>query len=97
MRFSSLQYLTIHPISARPRQMRAEETDRAAEKLRAALAEAINLDDANRIKLQQIANAEPLALIEYWAVDPDYDGRCSARCGRTTGATRPTMPTRCAW
>ena len=37
--------------------------------------EAINLDDANRIKLQQIANAEPLALIEYWAVDPDYDGK----------------------
>jgi adenine-specific DNA-methyltransferase len=37
--------------------------------------EAINLDDANRVKLQQIANAEPLALIEYWAVDPDYDGK----------------------
>jgi adenine-specific DNA-methyltransferase len=37
--------------------------------------EAINLDEANRAKLQAIANAEPLALIEYWAVDPDYDGR----------------------
>lgn len=37
--------------------------------------EAINLDDANRAKLQEIANREPLALIEYWAVDPDYDGR----------------------
>jgi adenine-specific DNA-methyltransferase len=37
--------------------------------------EAINLDDANRAKLQQVANAEPLALIEYWAVDPDYDGK----------------------
>jgi adenine-specific DNA-methyltransferase len=37
--------------------------------------EAINLDDANRAKLQAIANAEPLALIEYWAVDPDYDGK----------------------
>lgn len=36
--------------------------------------EAINLDEANRKKLQEIANAEPLALIEYWAVDPDYDG-----------------------
>ena len=22
-----------------------------------------------------MANAEPLALIEYWAVDPDYDGQ----------------------
>jgi hypothetical protein len=37
--------------------------------------EAINLDEANRAKLQAIANAEPLALIEYWAVDPDYDGK----------------------
>ena len=34
----------------------------------------INLDDANRHALQQVANKEPLALIEYWAVDPDYDG-----------------------
>jgi adenine-specific DNA-methyltransferase len=37
--------------------------------------EAINLDDANRVKLQAVINQEPLALIEYWAVDPDYDGR----------------------
>ena len=37
--------------------------------------EAINLDDANRAKLQAVINKEPLALIEYWAVDPDYDGR----------------------
>ena len=37
--------------------------------------EAINLDDVNRLKLQQVANAEPLALIEYWAVDPNYDGK----------------------
>ena len=37
--------------------------------------EAINLDDANREKLQAVINQEPLALIEYWAVDPDYDGQ----------------------
>jgi adenine-specific DNA-methyltransferase len=37
--------------------------------------EAINLDEANRAKLQAVANREPLALIEYWAVDPDYDGK----------------------
>ena len=28
----------------------------------------------NREALQKVMNAEPLALIEYWAVDPDYDG-----------------------
>ena len=74
VRFSSLQYLTIHPIT--------RKTDGDTETLTVQLKnyvllspEAINLDDANRIKLQQIANAEPLALIEYLAVDPDYDGK----------------------
>ena len=47
--------------------------------------EAINLDEANRVKLQAVINQEPLALIEYWAVDPDYDGKvfhvgCGAVC-----------------
>jgi adenine-specific DNA-methyltransferase len=36
--------------------------------------DAINLDEVNREKLQAVINSEPLALIEYWAVDPDYDG-----------------------
>ena len=36
---------------------------------------AINLDDANRVKLQAVIKQEPLALIEYWALDPDYDGK----------------------
>jgi adenine-specific DNA-methyltransferase len=37
--------------------------------------EAINLDNANRAKLRSIISSDPLALIEYWAVDPDYDGK----------------------
>jgi adenine-specific DNA-methyltransferase len=36
--------------------------------------EAINLDEKNRDALRGVMNADPLALIEYWAVDPDYDG-----------------------
>lgn len=78
VRFASLQYLTLHPVERA--KVGASET--AQETLTVRLAnyvllspEAINLDEANRAKLQAVANKEPLALIEYWAVDPDYDGR----------------------
>ncbi|MDQ1314411.1 MAG: adenine-specific DNA-methyltransferase [Pseudomonadota bacterium] len=86
VRFSSLQYLTIHPVTRTPSPPAppplAGEGSAAEETLTVKLRnyvllspEAINLDEANRAKLQAIANAEPLALIEYWAVDPDYDGQ----------------------
>ena len=74
VRFSSLQYLTIHPIERKA----TGEQETLTVKLKNYVLlspEAINLDDANRAKLQAVANAEPLALIEYWAVDPDYDGK----------------------
>ncbi|MDZ7585800.1 MAG: site-specific DNA-methyltransferase [Thiobacillus sp.] len=90
VRFSSLQYLTIWPVECVRCAVRTDEqhgahgapyeaaTETLTVKLRNYVLlspEAINLDEANRAKLQAIANAEPLALIEYWAVDPDYDGR----------------------
>ena len=97
VRFSSLQYLTIEPITCvrssqspviadSTRNPHSEETlnqvqgdtDMLTVRLKNYVLlspDAINLDEANRIKLQEIANAEPLALIEYWAVDPDYDGK----------------------
>jgi adenine-specific DNA-methyltransferase len=75
VRFSSLQYLTLHPIER-------EATARGQEALTVRLKnyvllspEAINLDETNRSRLQTVIDKEPLALIEYWAVDPDYDGR----------------------
>lgn len=77
VRFSSLQYLTLQPIQRVNSAVNpGEETLNVKLKNYVLLSpEAINLDDANRIKLQTVANAEPLALIEYWAVDPDYDGQ----------------------
>ena len=75
VRFASLQYLTIKPVQQI--SVGANEFALTIELDNYVLLspEAINLDEANRVKLQGIINSEPLALIEYWAVDPDYDGK----------------------
>lgn len=83
VRFASLQYLTIKPVQRVGCVARTDaEANADQETLTVTLdnyvllsPEAINLDDANRIKLHAVMNKEPLALIEYWAVDPDYDGQ----------------------
>ena len=53
------------------RAVTQQEPDRHARQLCARCRESINLDEVNRARLQAVMNAEPLALIEYWAVDPD--------------------------
>jgi adenine-specific DNA-methyltransferase len=81
VRFSSLQYLTIKPVRRLPSPQPSASGKGSEEELHVSLdnyvllsPEAINLDEENRKKLHKVMNAEPLALIEYWAVDPDYDG-----------------------
>jgi adenine-specific DNA-methyltransferase len=73
VRFSSLQYVTLKPIE--------RKTLASGEALTVELAnyvllspDALNLEAKDKETLQKLANAEPLALIEYWSVDPDYDG-----------------------
>ncbi|MCB5197534.1 site-specific DNA-methyltransferase [Deefgea salmonis] len=90
VRFASLQYLKIAPVKRvrvesppHPNPLpQGGEGATVQETITITLAnyvllspDAINLDEANRSKLQAVMNAEPLALIEYWAVDPDYDGK----------------------
>lgn len=74
VRFSSLQYLTLKP-SRRLRAAEGEELLVTLDNYVLLSPEAINLDEDNRLRLQKVLAAEPLALIEYWAVDPDYDGQ----------------------
>jgi adenine-specific DNA-methyltransferase len=73
LRFSSLQYLKVYP-AKRTRIDEGESLRVSLENYVLLSPQAISLDEVNRAALQEVMNAEPLALIEYWAVDPDYDG-----------------------
>lgn len=73
VRFSSLQYLKLGEVK---REQAGDGEALSVDIANYVLLspEALNLDDANRDKLQKVINADPMALIEYWSVDPDYDG-----------------------
>lgn len=73
VRFSSLQYLQ-GSLVGRYLAGESEVVEVRLDNYVLLSPDAINLDDAARVNLLKVMNAEPLALIEYWAVDPDYDG-----------------------
>lgn len=74
IRFSSLQYLVLGDVKREPLSGGKERLTVALQNYVLLSPEALNLDEANRAKLQKVINKDPLALIEYWSVDPDYDG-----------------------
>lgn len=73
VRFSSLQYVTLGDVE-REQTTDGESISISISNYVLLSPEALNIDDANREKLQKVVNADPMALIEYWSVDPDYDG-----------------------
>jgi adenine-specific DNA-methyltransferase len=73
VRFSSLQYHKLGVID-RKREDKSEGLSVTIANYVLLSPDALNLDEANRDKLQKVINTDPLALIEYWSVDPDYDG-----------------------
>ncbi|MCA3148741.1 MAG: site-specific DNA-methyltransferase [Burkholderiales bacterium] len=79
VRFSSLQYVKVKPIErARIKGSDGGEKEALTVTLDNYVLlspEAMNLDEANKEKLQKVMNKDPMALIEYWSVDPDYDGQ----------------------
>ena len=77
VRFSSLQYLTLKDVHAEE----DKSSGGAKESLVVELgnyvqlsSDNIPLDEKDRATLKEIAAKDPLALIEYWSVDPDYNG-----------------------
>lgn len=74
VRFSTLQYLMIRPIEVRPIDNEQEEIIVMLDNYILLSPDNIPLDDKDKGKLQEVMDADPLALIEYWSIDPDYDG-----------------------
>lgn len=74
IRFSSLQYLAIKPIEREDMGDGNERIKVALENYVLLSPDNIPLDDKDKEKLSEVIAKDPLALIEYWSIDPDYDG-----------------------
>jgi DNA modification methylase len=73
IRFSSLQYLTLKDIEVKA----GSDNDSivvALDNYVLLSPDNIPLDEKDKAKLQQVMESDPLALVEYWSIDPDYDG-----------------------
>lgn len=74
LRFASLQYLSVkEPVKSNY----DSENDKITIELDNYILlspDALPLDDKNKEKLSKVIAEDPLALIEYWSIDPDYDG-----------------------
>ena len=74
VRFSTLQYLICRPIKALPLSTEEENLVIELENYVLLSPDNIPLDDKDKSQLQEVMDKDPLALIEYWSIDPDYDG-----------------------
>lgn len=74
VRFSSLQYLVVNPVEVTVNGNGEDELDISLCNYVLLSPDNIPLDDKDKEKLQQVMEQDPLSLIEYWSIDPDYDG-----------------------
>lgn len=74
VRFSSLQYLVVNPVEVTMNGNGEDELDISLCNYVLLSPDNIPLDDKDKEKLQQVMEQDPLSLIEYWSIDPDYDG-----------------------
>lgn len=74
IKFSSLQYLTIKEPKVTSVTCDIEELEIELDNYVLLSPDALPVDDKYKESLQNVIANEPLALIEYWSIDPDYDG-----------------------
>lgn len=75
LRFSSLQYLTVKKPTIENYNEELETLTVELDNYVLLSPEALPLDEKNKKKLSEVINNNPLSLIEYWSIDPDYDGK----------------------
>ncbi|MEC1788615.1 site-specific DNA-methyltransferase [Schinkia azotoformans] len=75
VRFSSLQYLTLKDPIITDYSADIVELELELENYILLSPDALPLDDVNKQKIHDVMNTDPLALIEYWSIDPNYDGK----------------------
>lgn len=73
IKFSSLQYLTIKPVKLEHKGEK-DIIEVELDNYTLLSPDALPLDQKNKEKLEGVMGKDPLSLIEYWSIDPDYDG-----------------------
>ena len=74
IRFSSLQYLKIKPIKSETSEDEKETIEIELDDYVLLSPDALPLDEEDKGKVEKLVEKDPLSLIEYWSIDPDYDG-----------------------
>ena len=74
VRFSSLQYLVVNPVEVKTNESGEDELSISLNNYVLLSPDNIPLDEKDKLKLQQVMDQDPLSLVEYWSIDPDYDG-----------------------
>lgn len=73
VKFSSLQYLNVNPVSKRQYDDQTDELEIELQNYVLLSPDALPLDKKDRDKIEEVIEKDPLSLIEYWSIDPDYD------------------------
>ena len=80
IRFASLQYLTLRPTVLHKLNKNEDQLTVNLGNYVLLSPDNIPLDDKDKEKVQQVIERDPLSLIEYWSIDPDYDGTTFRSC-----------------